>query len=162
MGFVSGFSKVVKVIRTHLYVYLAGFVVISVIISSSLILKFESGYSESQIKTVNDAIWWSAVGVSTIGIGNIVPVSDSGRYLTIFLMVVGVIVFSVITAKIASIFTEEEVREDLDHDLKIIEGDLHKVEKGIEGELAVEDKVVEDKLDKLEKEVENLENKKLN
>ena len=99
------------------------------------------------------------MGVSTIGIGNIVPVSDAGRYLTLFLMIVGVIVFSMITAKIASVFTEEEVKEDLDRDIKVIEGDLNKVEKDIEGEVAVDDKKVEDKIEELEGRLSKMEKK---
>lgn len=154
----SYFSKFVKVLQKHLFVYMVSFIVISIGISSSLILKFEAPYPDSQIKTVNDAIWWSAVGLSTIGIGNVVPESPQGRYLTLFLMIVGLVVFSIITAKIAAVFTEEEVREDLQKDMKIIEGDLNRVEHNIEGEVAVDDKKIEDqvkilevKMDKLEK-----------
>lgn len=143
-----------------MYIYLASFVILSIFVSTSLILKFESAYLNSPIKTVNDAIWWSAVGISTIGIANIVPVSDAGRYLTLFLMLVGVVILSVLTAKVAAFFTEEEVKKDLDVEFKNIEGDLHKVEKNIEGEVRVDDKIVEDKLEKLEKKVEKLAKKK--
>lgn len=140
--------RLIHLTRRHLYLYLSLLIIFSVAISSFFILKFESGYPDSQIKTVADAIWWSAVGISTIGIGNVVPVSVSGKYLTLFLTVVGVVVISVITAKIASIFTEEEVRDD-----------LNKIEKEIEGEIAVEDKQVEDKLDRLEKDLAEIKKK---
>lgn len=142
---------VVKVFQKHLFVYLLSFTIITIIISSSLILKFEASYPNSGIKTIPDAIWWSAVGVSTIGIGNVVPESAAGRYLTLFLMIAGVIIFSVITAKVASIFTEEEVKEDLDRDFRIVEGDIQRVEKDIESEVRVDDKKVEDKVLELEK-----------
>lgn len=124
-----------------------------------MILRFESNYPSSDIKTVGDAIWWSAVGVSTIGIGNIVPVSEAGRYLTLFLMVVGVVIFSVITAKIASIFTEEDVKEDIDRDMRILEGDLNKVEHDIEGEVATDDRKVELEIKKVEDRLSSLEKK---
>jgi len=92
--------KVSAPIRKHLYIYLASFVILSILVSTSLILKFESAYLNSPIKTVNDAIWWSAVGISTIGIANIIPASPAGKYLTLFLMLVGVVILSVLTAKI--------------------------------------------------------------
>lgn len=60
----------------------------------------------------------------------------------------------------SAFFTEAEVREDLDRDLNVIEGDLHKVEKDIEGEVRVDDKIVEEKLEKLEAKVEKLTEKK--
>lgn len=158
---VSLFQKIIYKLQRHLFLYLILFIVISLTVSSFLILKFEAGYADSQIKTVSTAIWWSAVGISTIGIGNILPVSTEGRYLTLFLMFVGVIILSLITAKIASIFTEEEVKQDLDKDIKVIESDLHKVEKDIEGEVAVDDRKLESELVGVEKRLKNLEKRKV-
>ncbi len=151
MTLISTAKRSIAAIRGHLFFNISIFILCSIVISSFLILRFESGYAESQIKTVNDAVWWSAVGISTIGIGNVLPESTSGRYLTLFLMIVGVIIFSIITAKIASVFTEEEVKEDLSRDIKVIEGDLHKVEHDIEHEVSVDDRVIEEKLGVLEK-----------
>lgn len=159
MGIVSGFGRITSLVRSHLFIYISLFIIVSIIISSFLILRFESGYPDTQIKTVSDAIWWSAVGISTIGIGNILPESTAGRYLTLFLMIVGVIVFSIITAKIASVFTEEEVKEDLDKDIKVLEGDINRVEHDIEGEVRVDDRLVEDKVAELEKRLNKFEKK---
>lgn len=150
----------IQLLQKHLFVYLAAFIALTIAISSSLILKFEAPFPTSEIKTIPDAIWWSAVGVSTIGIGNVVPVSTAGRYLTLFVMIAGVIIFSVITAKIASIFTEEEVKGDIDRDFKIMEKDINKVEREIEGEVRMDDKLVEDKVEELEKKIGALEKKK--
>ena len=151
------FFSIVRVFQKHLFLYLFILISATITVSSVLILRFESAYPSSDIKTVGDAVWWSAVGISTIGIGNIIPVSEAGRYLTLFLMVVGVIIFSVITAKIASIFTEEEVKEDIDRDMKILEGDLNKVEHDIEGEVATDDRKVEDEIKKMEQRLSNIE-----
>lgn len=159
MEILSRTGKLADLIRAHLFIYISLFIIFSITISSFLILRFEAGYTDTQIKTLSDAVWWSAVGVSTIGIGNILPESVSGRYLTLFLMVVGVIVFSIITAKIASVFTEEEVKEDLDKDIKVLEGDINRVERDIEGEVATDDKKVEDKLEKLESRINKMEKK---
>ncbi len=156
----SNLHRVINVVRLHIYLYLLLLVTVSMTFSSFLILKFESGYPDSQIRTIHDAIWWSAIGISTIGIGPVVPESTAGRYLTLFLMVVGVIIFSLITAKIASIFTEEEIRQDLDKDLKVIESDLNKVEKDIEGEVAVDDRKLESDLAGVEKRLKRLEKRK--
>ncbi len=152
-------TKATDTIKAHLFIYISLFIIVSIAISSFLILRFEAGYTDTQIKTLSDAVWWSAVGVSTIGIGNVLPESTAGRYLTLFLMIVGVIVFSIITAKIASVFTEEEVKEDLDKDIKVLEGDLNRVEHDIEGEVKVDDKLVEEKVAELEKRINKFEKK---
>ncbi len=157
MGTTSNLHKIINIVRPHIFLYLFFLVIISMTFSSFLILRLESGYPESPIRTIHDAIWWSAVGISTIGLGNVVPESTAGRYLTLFLMIIGVIIFSLITAKIASVFTEEEVKEDLDKDLKVIEGDLNKIEKDIEGKVAVDDRLIEKKLTTVEKRIAKLE-----
>lgn len=146
-------------IRKHLYIYLAVFIIVSILGSTLIILWSESAHPDTQIRSIGDALWWSLVGISTIGLGNIEPVSDRGRFLTVYLMTAGVIVFSIVTAKIAAFFTEEKVKKDLDVEFRAIEGDIHKVEKNIEGEVRVDDKIVEDKLEKLEAKVEKLEKK---
>ena len=153
-------SKIFPPFRRHSFFNLLVLVFVVVAISSELILSFEKNQVNSSIRTFNDAIWWSTVGISTIGIGNIIPESIAGRYLTLILMVVGVFVFSVLTANIAAIFTEEEVREDINKELKTIEGDLAKVEKDIEGEIAVEDKTIETKLQRLESRLSKIEKNK--
>ena len=156
---IDRFSKTFPILRKHAFFNLLVFVCVVAAVSTELILRFEAPHANSQIKTFGDAIWWSTVGVSTIGLGNLVPESAAGRYLTVILMVIGVFVFSVFTAQIASIFTEQDVKEDINKELSSIEGGLSKVEKDIAGEIAVEDKTVEDKLDRLEKEVEQIKKK---
>jgi voltage-gated potassium channel len=128
----------------------------TILISSVLILKLEQGQPESQIHDYADALWWSVVGISTIGIGTIVPTSLAGKYLTVALMIIGVFIFSILTAHIAAYFTEEEVRRDLDDELNQIQGGLDKVEKDIAGEIAVEDNKIEAKVERLEEEIKSL------
>jgi voltage-gated potassium channel len=68
-------------------------VMLSVVFSSMTILMFERDPS-SNIKTVEDAIWWSIVTITTIGYGDKFPVTTEGRLIATFLMVVGVGLFS--------------------------------------------------------------------
>ena len=138
---------------------LVAFILIVIIVSSVLILQLEQGYPDTQIHDFADALWWSVVGISTIGIGTVVPSSIAGRYLTVALMIIGVFVFSILTAHIAAYFTEQEVKEDINEELNQIQGGLDKVEKDIQGELAIEDHKIEEKVERLEKEIEKLSTK---
>ncbi|MFP5387602.1 MAG: ion channel [Bacteriovoracia bacterium] len=66
----------------------------------STILKKES------IRAVDryiDALWWSYTTSTTTGYGNITPVTDSGKILSIVLMVTGLALFAMFTALFADI-----------------------------------------------------------
>lgn len=68
---------------------LASIVVIAV--SSIAILHLEgSAGTEAKIRTAEDALWWSVVTITTVGYGDIYPVTTEGRFIAVGLMIVGV------------------------------------------------------------------------
>lgn len=150
-----------RLIKPHHYSILDVFVVVMIIVflASRAILYLEKPFPHSPIKTISDAIWWAGIGVSTIGIGTIVPQSPGGKVLTLVLMLAGLVLFGVITAEITSIFTEKDVRRDLNKDVAAIEKDLLKVEKNVEHEVKADDKHIEDCVEQLEERIEELEKK---
>jgi voltage-gated potassium channel len=54
-----------------------------------------------QISNFMDALWWSFQTATTVGFGDIVPVTIGGKILGITLMLVGVALFSIYTALFA-------------------------------------------------------------
>jgi len=48
-----------------------------------------------------DALWWSFATATTTGYGDITPVTDTGKILSIILMLVGLALFSMYTALFA-------------------------------------------------------------
>ena len=59
------------------------------------------------IKSFFDAFYWSLITISTVGYGDISPVTDQGRVLTMFLILSGIAFISFTTSIIASAFTEK-------------------------------------------------------
>ena len=57
-----------------------------------------------RVNSFFDALWWSASTISTVGYGDVFPVTAAGRFIAIFTMVVGISTFAVITARIAQFF----------------------------------------------------------
>lgn len=49
-----------------------------------------------------DALWWSLATITTVGYGDIAPVTTAGRIVGAFTMIVGISVFAIVTARIAS------------------------------------------------------------
>jgi len=67
---------------------LLGFIVL--VVSSIVILMFESNASTGNITTGGDAMWWSVVTLTTVGYGDKYPVTEGGRFVAFFVMIAGV------------------------------------------------------------------------
>jgi len=77
--------------------------VLVLLFSSVAILQVENA-PNSNIKTAEDAIWWSYVTITTVGYGDKYPVTTEGRIIAIVLMTIGVGLFGTFTAFVSSWF----------------------------------------------------------
>lgn len=108
-----------------------------VVFASIAVLNLENT-PDSNIKTASDALWWAFVTVSTVGYGDRFPVTHLGRIVAVLLMTAGVGLFGTFTAYVASLFNQQEVKEDEKRDtdiideLKVISERLEKIEKRTE------------------------------
>lgn len=57
-------------------------------------------------------LWWAIVTITTVGYGDIVPQTVTGRLLGFVLMFTGLISLSLLTATIASVFIERKIRKE--------------------------------------------------
>jgi voltage-gated potassium channel len=60
-----------------------------------------------RIDSFFDALWWSASTITTVGYGDIYPVTAVGRLIAIFTMLVGISTLAVVTARIAKFLIRE-------------------------------------------------------
>jgi voltage-gated potassium channel len=74
-------------------------------------LEVEHDAPGSKIKTAEDALWWAYVTITTVGYGDVVPVTREGRMIAAVLMTVGVGLFGTFTAYVASWFVEKKEEE---------------------------------------------------
>lgn len=74
-----------------------------VIFASITILQLETD-DNSNIRTAEDAIWWSYVTITTVGYGDKFPVTTGGRIVGIILMTAGVGLFGTFTGFVSSWF----------------------------------------------------------
>jgi len=71
-------------------------------ISSAVAFTLAEEVGDGQrIPSFFDALWWSSATITTVGYGDIFPVTTAGRLVGIVTMFVGISAFAVVTAKIA-------------------------------------------------------------
>jgi voltage-gated potassium channel len=57
--------------------------------------------ADGRLKSFFDALWWSTATITTVGYGDVFPVTTAGRIVGGVTMVVGISTFAVVTAKVA-------------------------------------------------------------
>ncbi len=78
--------------RPALAISISAGVVLAIIIS-----KIESG-GVGPINSLGDSFWWAAATATTVGYGDEYPVTPVGRILGVLMMIIGIGMYSVITA----------------------------------------------------------------
>ncbi|WP_434969473.1 potassium channel family protein [Microbacterium sp. bgisy207] len=93
-------------LRTQAAVLAGGTVAILIWICSLAVLEAERPAPGANILNFGDAIWWAFVTVTTVGYGDLYPITAWGRIVAVVLMSVGIGVVGVVTATTASWFVE--------------------------------------------------------
>ncbi|MBC7171667.1 MAG: two pore domain potassium channel family protein, partial [Polyangiaceae bacterium] len=80
-------------------------------ISSIAMLLAERGMG-GQIDTAEDALWWSIATVTTVGYGDVYPITAVGRSVASVLMIAGVGLFGTLSGTVAGVFLGAPKVED--------------------------------------------------
>lgn len=79
------------------------------VISSTALFLAESDVNPN-IRTPVDALWWGIVTLTTVGYGDVYPVTPEGRLAGATLMIVGITLFAAITGTITSLLIAQNAR----------------------------------------------------
>lgn len=83
-----------------------------VVMGALAVLDAERGAPDAEITNFGDALWWSVVTVTTVGYGDIVPVTGIGRIVTAALMLVGISLIGAVTASVSAWLTSNVKSSD--------------------------------------------------
>ncbi|MFH1560908.1 MAG: potassium channel family protein [Chloroflexota bacterium] len=65
-------------------------------------MTFVEGSENASILSFPDALWWAVVTITTVGYGDMVPVTAAGRAIAFVLMLGGITFFGGLTANLAA------------------------------------------------------------
>ena len=127
------------------YISLFG-IACAVIIAGALAMYFiESPHEDAQIKTMLDAFWWTFATTTTVGYGDVVPVTDLGRAVAMFYMFFGIAIAGIFISIIGTRYYKRRVEpkedQEITYEKKILEriDDLDKSIKEIRDSLKQDD-----------------------
>jgi voltage-gated potassium channel len=78
---------------------------------ASAVYLFERN-GDGNIQSFGISLWWAATTVTTVGYGDTFPSTPEGRGVGIFLMLVGITLFSLLTANISAFFVESRRNDE--------------------------------------------------
>ena len=111
--------------------------------------------AEPQIKTFGDGIWWALVTITTVGYGDITPLTTLGRFVAGTLMFVGLgliaTVTAIVSAKFVANYVDHHTNDDVLEKLEELEAEIEKLKLLEEDEL--------EKLDELDSEIQDIKDK---
>lgn len=100
-------------LRGRVGIYVAGSVALVVFVASLAVLDAERD-AGGNIEDFGDAVWWSMTTISTIGYGDLYPVTGTGRLVAVGLMLAGIALLGIVTASVATWLIERVAQTDAD------------------------------------------------
>ncbi|MAZ50094.1 MAG: hypothetical protein CME65_16140 [Halobacteriovoraceae bacterium] len=79
-----------------------------VFLSATLVYYLENGQNP-KIQSFIDALWWSFSTTTTVGYGDITPITFEGKLVGIISMLIGVAIFGIYTALFARAIIDDDV-----------------------------------------------------
>ncbi|MGW0159483.1 potassium channel family protein [Mycobacterium sp. NPDC003323] len=118
-------------IRGKVVLYTVFGAVLLVFVASLAVLDAERAEPEALITDFGEALWWSITTITTVGYGDLTPVTTTGRVVAVFLMIGGITLVGSITATLAS-WIVERVSDDRAADHAVTTGHIQEVLDEIE------------------------------
>lgn len=102
---INNFRKAFKDIKEELILFFIASTLI-LYLSAVGIYFFENPAQPEQFKSVFHSLWWALATLTTVGYGDIYPITVGGRIFTYFILMIGLGVIAIPTGLIASALTK--------------------------------------------------------
>lgn len=98
---IERFAIVLRIIRPELMLF---FILIGIFIflSAAGIYYFENEAQPEQFASIFHSLWWAVVTLTTVGYGDVYPITIGGRVFTFIMLLIGLAIITIPTGLIAS------------------------------------------------------------
>ena len=96
------FTRETPILAAALFVMM-----LMVVLAASLAYLMEHDSQPDKYENIPSAVYWAVVTLSSVGYGDLTPVTPIGRIMTILMAVIGVGIFAIPSALLASSFSDE-------------------------------------------------------
>ena len=110
-----------------------------ILVGTYVMYALESNVPDTKIKTLGDSLWWVVETITTVGYGDIVPISSVGRTVALVFMFGGILTITTIMSVVSTGFYKKRVskeenerrREEFEHLKKVLVDKLSDIESEI-------------------------------
>lgn len=119
------FFRTIKFFEGRRMFYIVAFSAMAVTIGAVAEYLVESTDPEAKITNIEDVFWWAIVTVTTVGYGDVYPVTSGGRIVASMLMIVGIAILGILISTLgAGLIESRFMKEDKSRGKKTIEPSL--------------------------------------
>ncbi|WP_432695513.1 ion transporter [Marinobacterium sp. YM272] len=115
------FHRAFELAREELLIYLL-LTLILLFVSATGIYYFENPAQPDAFASIPHSLWWAMVTLTTVGYGDVYPITAGGRFFTFFVLMVGLGIVAVPTGLISSALSQVR-REESDARLAALEAE---------------------------------------
>lgn len=110
----SHYSQALKLIAAEATLF-AGVALVFIFGFAFLIYEFEHEAQPDVYRNIFDSVWWAVISLTSVGYGDVYPVTAAGRMLTLAMVLTGMGIVAVPTALLASALSRIHNREPDDN-----------------------------------------------
>lgn len=150
-----GLSIFVSVIQSEARTLASGLLTMAilVVVAASLMYSVEHAAQPDAFGSIGQSLWWAVVTMTTVGYGDVTPVTTVGRVLAALIMLLGVGIVALPAGILAARFAEElQARRDqlaAQLDIAMMDGSVNETELGRLTRLSRDLGVPRDTLDRM-------------
>jgi len=100
-----------------------------ILFSSTLMFLVENSAQPEKFTSIPEAMWWAAMTVTTVGYGDIYPITPLGKFLGSVITIAGLLALALPSAILASAFIEEQSKKNRLLSEEKIDRDISRLER---------------------------------
>lgn len=98
------------ILKRENFFYILGITLI-VLLGGAVSFYFLERGANKAVESIGSAVYWAIISMTTTGYGDISPTTAGGRVIAVIVVISGLLLLSLVTATVASVFVEKKIRE---------------------------------------------------